>query len=189
MSDLLPLHIAWTDETGARVYRGADWKAGSWILEDLTEGVVAPSSSTGHYTVALQNVAQERQLEARARDGASRQGALEKLVNVRLYLDADDEAVVDALVNVWPAAGAGVELSFDNGATWRAISPEWGNPRDSSTWIDLPASALPVGGVAGELAAFPPWNRATLQVRVKTPAKPSRLGLFRFRLEVDCDVL
>lgn len=185
---MLPLHISWKDETGSRIFRGANWDLDSWIVQDLFEGALAPGSYSAIQTVALQNTAQERRLEALARDGVSPSGLPEKMVSLRLYLDGDD-ATIATLIDAWPQQGAGIELSFDHGVSWKAISPLWGNPRDESTWIPLPVSALATGGVAGELGPFPPHNRATLQLRVKTPLNPSSFGLLRFQLAVDCDVL
>lgn len=185
---LPPFQAVWKDESGARIFRGADWSLGSSIEKDLFEGVLAPGVCSEEFSVALINPAGERLLEARGRDGSYPDGAPEKMVNVRLYLDSETESTVQALVQEWPQVGAGVELSFDHGVSWRRISASWGNPLDESTWIPLPATALAPGGVAGELLPSPPHHRASLLLRVKTPSAPS-WGLLRFELAVDCDVL
>jgi hypothetical protein len=186
---MLPIHIAWEDTTGANVYRGADWGTDAWIENELVEGVLQPNSYSDIFTVVMQNTAQDRRLASVAQDGSGASGTLETFINVKLYLDADDPEMVDLLVNQWPALDAGVELSFDQGFSWKRISPVCGNPADPSTWILLAGSAVTEGAPDGQLGPFPPFNRATVQVRIKTPQVPTSFGLFQFQLVPDCDVL
>lgn len=185
---LLPLHLAWKDIVGAVVYRGADWSQDQWRQADLVEGVLQPGAYSAVFTAVLQNPVQERRLEAVSRDGSS-SGTPEKFVNVRLYLDADDPAMVALLLDQWPLAGAGIELSFDRGISWTRLSSAAGHPERPSTWILLPGSSVTEGAPDGELGPFPPFNRATIQMRVRTPAETGSFGLFRFRLVPDADVL
>lgn len=184
---LTPLHISWKDPSGANIYRGAEWSKNEFVVRDLAGGVLQPDSYSEVFTVVMQNPAQERRMEAVARDGQQATGIPEKFVSVKLYLDAEDDALVDMLVHDWPAHDAGVELSFDQGVTWRRIDQAWGNPLDPSTWIPLPA--VVAGAPAGELGAFPPFNRCLIQLRIKTPAHSASFGMFKFELAVDFDVL
>lgn len=183
----LPLHISWKDSSGSNVYKGADWANDSWLRRDLPIGVLQPDSYSEVFTVVMENPVQQRRLETTHTDGLQPSGTPEKFINVRLYLDSDDASVVDMLVYDWPGRDAGVELSFDQGVSWKRISALWGNPVDETTWIPLPPVVS--GAPDGELGAFPPYNRALILARIKTPANPASFGLFRFELAVDCDVL
>ena len=184
---MLPLHMAWKNFAGDVVYRGGDFLTDAWLYRELIEGVVHPGGYSDISTVVLQNVAQLRKMEIERRQGRM-DGPAEKLMNVRLYLASDPDSL-ELLTSIWPVQGGGVEISFDQGISWKRFTREYGNVNDPSTWILLQGSAVSQGAPDGELDPFPPFNRATLQLRLKLPSSSYRYGLFTYTLGVDCDVL
>jgi hypothetical protein len=185
---MLPLHLSWTNETGDKVYRGADAAYETRLASELPFGVLQPDSYSESAVLVLENTAQERRLAAVKADGKTPEGTAEKFIHVRLYLAGDADTVKTLLID-WPALEAGVEVSFDRGVTWTRLSLSAGHPDRPDSWITLPGRAVCEGAADGELGPFPPYNRATVHVRVKTPRDPSVFGLHRFSLVPDCDVL
>jgi len=185
---MIPLHIDWKDSTGAVIYEGGPYTGSSLEQNTLVLGVLAPNSYSGIFTVVLQNTALDRRLQIASQVGSVLDGAAETFLNIKLYLQSDPDTL-NTLLNDWPLMNAGVEVSFDNGITWTRFSSSIGNPADSSTWLLLPGSAVAFGAPDGELDATPPTNRATLLIRVKTPANPEAYGLISFSLVPDFDVV
>lgn len=185
---MLPLQISWTTEAGETAYRAPDYAHDIQLVAELPHGVLHPDMLGEAKTAVLKNTAQERRLEAVRRDGKTPEGTAETLVNVRLYLSMP-EAASQVLLDEWPLAGAGVEISFDQGVSWTRFSRTCGYEGDPSTWIPLPGRAVCETANDGELGPFAPYNRATLQLRVRTPKNTAAYGIYTFSLVPDCDVL
>jgi hypothetical protein len=84
---------------------------------------------------------------------------------------------------------AGLEMSMDHGLTWNLFTRAYGNPEDPATWPLLAAACINDGAVAGELSPYPPFDRASIQIRLKVPAGGMSLSESLFHLEVSGTIL
>lgn len=181
---MLPLHLSWKDQFGDTVYNGGDALLENRLETELIHGVLFPGDTGAVQTVILQNVSQQRKMLALAAGGADY--APESLINVRLYLTVPEGQL--SLLEDWTAAGSGLEISLDRGASWHLFSHTYGWEKDPNTWPLLPGTAISSGAADGILAPYPPTNRAEVQLRVRMP-ETGTFGLYQFSLGVDCDVL
>lgn len=103
---------------------------------------------------------------------------------ISFYLggDPDDVATVLGWSELTPSGG--LEISFDWGATWTRFSTTVGNPAIPSTWIPLPALAMGLSGVAGQLS---PFDNATVALRFNIPASNTVTGQLNLELAINCN--
>jgi hypothetical protein len=184
---MIPFYLNWKTERGDRYFRTYDSNADTWADETLAHGVLHPAGVSDVQVVVLENPARFRRLIEESRFGRVR-APLEKVTDIKLYLSAEQD-VLERLLVIWPSLNAGVEVSMDHGITWHRFSTTCGNPEDPSTWLPLAAAAVNEGAVAGELGPFPPFDRATLMIRLRTPMEAPYLGDYSFQLEANCTVL
>jgi hypothetical protein len=185
---MLPLHIAYKSELGDQVWNDTDPGFVNWTRAELPFGVLTPGTLSPPVVVILQNTAAARRLALAAQNGGITTGTPEEFVNVKLYLSGTPQMKA-MLLQEWPALGAGIELSFDQGVSYIQLSMTFGNEDDPTTWILLPGTAIAESAPDGELDPFPPTNRATVYMRIRTPETPSFLGLVQFAIVPDCDVI
>ena len=131
----------------------------------------------------------------------------ESLKQVSFYLTGNPDDIAE-VQTVWPYAGGlapdnthlrpdldgGLELSFDSGRTWTrfaylASNADGGNlgwESDPSTWLELPAESVGLGGADGVLE---PFDTATLLLRLVVPPSAVNYHVYRIALGVGCDII
>lgn len=188
---MLPLSISW--RTADKLVYGPNYATGSVQTGDTHLGVVTWHETSSPLEVTLRNTSQDRQTVL----GLANPG--ESLKNIRLYLTGD-AATIHVLMVEWPPLGCGVELSMDQGASWILFSgvsvtlpdgtvlPVAGYDADPTSWIPLRGSSVSSTAGDGELLPYPPYDQASLLLRVQTPSASSQKGLFQYEIGLDFDV-
>ena len=166
----VPLHVRWWVDPAALLH-GFDNTTQTWTDEDLVLGLANPNLVTAPIEVFL-------------RSSAALSGSQEILNHVRIYLTGEDEDVT-RLLDEWPAAGNGLEVSFDNGISWTRFNRAAGNPADPTTWIPLPGVAISSVAADGQLG---PMDTAHLYLRLNVGTVPDAI-FSRIQIGIDCDVL
>lgn len=173
----MPFSLVW--KRGDQVLRGPD---GLTRVEGRAE---FPITFPGRVAEAVPLL-----LGSSARDSHT----FETLTNVRFYLTGTDVPTVQGL---WPSVGdaftparpelnGGFELSFDQGRSWTRFSPTVGNEAVPATWVPLPAIAVGLNGIDGQLG---PFDQAHLLVRYAVPSLIVDFKVFDIQLAVDCDIV
>jgi hypothetical protein len=130
------------------------------------------------------------------RSSARDSGTLETLKSVKFYLTGNATDLIQ-VQETWPYYGSsfspnrvelngGFEISFDEGRTYTRFSKTAGYASDPSTWISLPASAVGLNGIAGQLG---PYDRARIYMRYRVPQQATNYKLLDVRLAVDFDIV
>jgi hypothetical protein len=144
-----------------------------------------PISFPGRKTEALPLT-----LRSSARDSHT----FETLKSVQFYLTGTDVPIVqeewptlgDAFTPVRPELSGGFEVSFDRGRSWTRFSSTVGHASDPATWVSLPALAVGLNGVTGQLG---PFDQAHLLVRYVIPPQAADFKIFDIQLAVDFDIV
>lgn len=117
-------------------------------------------------------------------------GEFRTLKNVKLYIDGIDAKTIQT---IWPIFGGskrpdlsgGLDISFDGGNTYTRFSSSVGLKSDPSTWLDIPAQAMGMQGVDGQIG---PFDTATIYLKLVIP--PSiNTQVYQVNLEVDFDII
>jgi hypothetical protein len=195
---MIPLFVSW--ETDDLQIQGPNYAAGTILRGELPLGVAPFAAVTDIQKVVLRNTSHDRQVAVSV-PGLTPGRTAESLENVSFFLSGTDPVTVAALLNEWPLAGCGVELSMDSGVSWQLFSginttlPDGrvivrcGVENDPSTWVGLKGIAVAAGAADGELLAYAPFDRAYLMMRARMPAVSSLTGLIRYQLGLSFDVL
>jgi len=163
------LHLIWSQN--GSLLRGWDSLTGVWCDGQVNQGVCFPGQVTQAQPIELSS--------------SARNGTLETLSNLKLYLagDAMDIAIMQA---TYPALGGGVEISFNRGLTYQTFSMTYGYEAVANTWILLPKESVGLLGVDGVLQ---PFESARFLIRYRIPANVDQFRAYSLRLEADFDVL
>jgi hypothetical protein len=183
----MSIHLRWQNAKG-ELLRGIDNTTQQWTDRDLALGIAYPNSVTATQEILL-------------RSSASLQASDEVLANIRLYLTGDPE-VVEMLQQQWPAAGGGLDISFDDGANWFRFQQLGADPFDPDdptrradwvgvegqpqSWVGLLGSAVSAIAPDGQLGSL---DTARVLFRLTVPAGAATFNLHRVRLGADFDVL
>jgi hypothetical protein len=176
-------HLVWQKDE--LLLRGYDFVASDWKDGQLTFPVAYPGRYSDTKIITLRSSARD-------------QGTLDVLKTVKLYLVGDATDLYQVM-EVWPflsdtkpELNGGFEISFDEGRSYTRLqyvsggSSNAGYKGDASTWITLPAEAIGLNGIAGELG---PFDRAKLYVRFKIPPQATNYKLLNVQLAADFDVI
>lgn len=111
----------------------------------------------------------------------------EELVSVYFYLDgaAADLSVVQGL---WPGQGGGMQISFDQGATYQTFKQGASGVGDKmypDTWLSLSGKPKSAGGPS----ILESTSTATILTRLVVPAQATQYELYLLTLQPDFDIL
>jgi hypothetical protein len=135
------------------------------------------------------------------------QSNLEVASVLSLYLTGNPDDVAEVQCK-WPYAGGltedgvhllpgrdgGVEISFDDGRSWKRFAyipgntdgANFGYEKDPSTWVLVPVSAFGAAGTDGMLG---PFDQADMLVRFVVPPSVSNYRVLDVRLGISTDIL
>ena len=166
----LLLHSRWRT-ADIELLHGFDNTTKEWTDEDLVLGLANPNMVTAPIEVFL-------------RSSAALSGSPEILNNVRFFLTGP-VADLKRLLEDWPAAGNGLDISFNEGRTWLRFGLDIGNPADPATWIPMPGSAVGSLSPDGQIG---PMDVAHMYLRLSVGPVPDAI-YSRIQIGMDCDVL
>lgn len=126
------------------------------------------------------------------RSSARDSNTLETLTNVKLFLTGDPDDI-NIVQQDWPTVdithpelNGGLEISFDDGRTYTRFSATAGLQSNSATWITLPAEAVGLNGLDGQLG---PFDQAHMLLRYKIPPGADQFRIFDVRLGASFDIV
>lgn len=154
------LQLIWT--ANGKTYRGYDPATTGDADEIFSHGPIFPGTITDPKAVFVTSSC------IYDRSGTS-------LYNLSLFLEADTETL--KTLTKLAVLGHGVQVSFDDGWTWRSLT-------NAPTFIDRRAIITsPEAGVLG------PYDTMKLKFRVSVPSDFMFMGKLSYRIGVDFDVL
>jgi hypothetical protein len=174
---MAPFYLIWQrDDLLLRGFDGQAWVDGKAVF---------PITFPGRKTAVLPVT-----LRSSARDSHT----FETLSDVRFYLTGTDVPLVqgtwpyygNAFTPARPELNGGFEVSFDGGRLWTRFSRDVGYEADPATWVSLPALAVGLNGIAGQLG---PFDQAHLLVRYVVPPQAIDFKVLDLQLAVDCDIV
>ncbi|MGC1582157.1 MAG: hypothetical protein WA766_11770 [Candidatus Acidiferrales bacterium] len=157
------------------------WTQGTAILVGESNGVFEQNEAV--FGISFPNQ-QTQPLTINLASSAHQNNGFDTLNNTKLYLTGPAEEIA-IVQSTWPALGGGLQISFDGGLTYNTFSATYGYQANPATWVEIPAEAMGLNGMAGQLG---PYDSANMLLRYVIPEAATQYQIYNVALAADFDV-